>query len=163
MAIEADSSWKEHSTNAGAQGLKAARAMGILTYRNYGILAQKQADHNINKIDGYKASSYVIYQGEKLAARFNAFSYWLLTKTMDSHHLARGRGSTLIEILENIKQPVLIIGIDSDILCPLVEQRLIADHIPNSKLIEIDSAYGHDGFLVEAEKISKHIEEWLKE
>jgi homoserine O-acetyltransferase len=162
MAIEADATWKERSPDAGSLGLKAARAMGILTYRNYGILALKQSDNDTEKIDGYKASSYVIYQGEKLAARFNAYSYWLLTKTMDSHHLARGRGGNIIKILESVGQSTLIIGIDSDILCPLVEQRLLADHIPHSNLIEIDSAYGHDGFLVETEKISLHLGEWLK-
>jgi homoserine O-acetyltransferase len=162
MAIEADPSWREHSTTAGLQGLKAARAMGILTYRNYGILAQKQADGDTEKIDGYRAASYVIYQGEKLATRFNAYSYWLLTKAMDSHHLARGRGGNLVNVLESIRQPTLIIGINSDILCPLVEQRLLADHMPNAKLIVIDSAYGHDGFLVESEKISQHLESWLK-
>ena len=162
MAIEADASWKEHSPHAGLNGLKAARAMGILTYRNYGILAQKQADHDPEKIDGYRAASYVIYQGEKLAYRFNAYSYWLLTKAMDSHHIARGRGGNLGKVLESIKQPTLIIGINSDILCPLVEQKLLADHIPASRLVEIDSAYGHDGFLVESEKISLHLRDWLE-
>jgi len=37
LAIEADCTWKEPTTNAGAKGLKAARAIGMLTYRNYGI------------------------------------------------------------------------------------------------------------------------------
>jgi homoserine O-acetyltransferase/O-succinyltransferase len=161
MAIEADASWREHSVTAGLQGLKAARAMGILTYRNYGILAQKQVDQDPEKIEGYRAASYVIYQGEKLATRFNAYSYWLLTKAMDSHHLARGRGGNLAKVLESIRQRTLIIGINSDILCPLVEQKLLADHIPNARLIEIDSAYGHDGFLVESEKISFHLDQWL--
>jgi len=163
LAIEADMSWKDHSPTAGHKGLKAARAIGILTYRNYGILSQKQSDPDIEKLDNYKASSYVNYQGDKLVNRFNAYSYWLLTKAMDSHHLARGRGDNLELILHNITQRTLVVGIDSDILCPLQEQRFIAGHLPNSTLIEIDSAYGHDGFMVEAEKISKHLEEWMSE
>jgi len=113
------------------------------------------------KLDNYKASSYVNYQGDKLVNRFNAYSYWLLTKAMDSHHLARGRGGKLETTLNNITQRTLIIGIDSDILCPLHEQRFLAGHLPNSTLVEIDSAYGHDGFMVEAEKISRCLEEWL--
>lgn len=162
LAIEADASWKELSPDAGKKGLKAARAVGILTYRNYGILAQKQSDPDAEKLDNYKASSYVNYQGDKLVNRFNAYSYWLLTKAMDSHHLARGRNNKLESILNNITQTTLIIGIDSDILCPLHEQRFIAAHLPNATLIEIDSAYGHDGFMVEAEKISVHLGEWLR-
>jgi len=162
LAIEADDSWKDLSPDAGKKGLKVARAIGILTYRNYGILAQKQTDPDTEKIDGYKASSYVNYQGDKLVSRFNAYSYWLLTKAMDSHHLARGRGGHIETVLNNIRQTTLIIGIDSDILCPLHEQRLMAAHLPNATLVEIDSAYGHDGFMVEAEKISKHLAEWLE-
>lgn len=162
LAIEADSSWKDHHPQAGQKGLKAARAIGMLTYRNYGILVQKQTDPDTEKIDNFKASSYIIYQGNKLVNRFNAYSYWLLTKSMDSHHLARGRGGKLKSVLQNIKQRTLIIGISSDILCPLHEQAFMAEHIPNSTLIEIDSVYGHDGFIVEAEKISAALKNWLE-
>ena len=163
LAIEADASWKDKSPTAGQKGLKAARAIGILTYRNYGILARKQSDPDTEKLDNYKASSYVNYQGDKLVERFNTYSYWLLTKAMDSHHLGRGRAEKLDRILNSITQRTLIIGINSDILCPVEEQRFMASHIPNSKLIEIDSAYGHDGFMVEAEKISGYLREWLEE
>jgi len=161
LAIEADSSWLDHEPGAGGKGLKAARAMGILTYRNYGIFEKKQHDPDAEKIDNYKASSYINYQGDKLVARFNAYSYWLLTKAMDSHHIARGRGGNVDEILKQISQKTLIIGISSDILCPLDEQRHMNRQLPNSKLVEIDSVYGHDGFMVEAEKISLHLSEWM--
>jgi homoserine O-acetyltransferase/O-succinyltransferase len=163
LAIEADSSWKHETPEAGQNGLKAARAIGILTYRNYGILVQKQTDTDPEKLDNYRAASYINYQGDKLVKRFNAYSYWLLTKAMDSHHLGRGRGGDVEKLLKGIRQKTLLIGISSDILCPLQEQRHMQDHIPNSTLIEIDSAYGHDGFMVEAEKISKHLSEWLKQ
>ena len=161
LAIEADSSWKDMDEKAGARGLKAARAIGILTYRNYGILAKKQSDPDTEKIDGFKASSYVNYQGDKLVSRFNAFSYWLLTKAMDSHHLARGRGGRVETVLEQIKAKTLIIGINSDILCPFDEQRHIAEFLGDAALVEIDSAYGHDGFMVESEKITAQLQAWL--
>ena len=162
LAIEADATWKESTADAGKNGLKAARAIGILSYRNYGILVQKQTENDIAKIDDYRASSYVNYQGNKLANRFNAFSYWLLTKAMDSHHIARGRSADIESILRDINQKTLIIGINSDILCPLEEQHFLEQHIPNSTMVEIDSAYGHDGFMVETEKISKHLAEWME-
>ncbi len=162
LSIEADSSWKDMNAEAGQKGLKAARAIGMLTYRNYEILVQKQTDPDSEKIDNFKASSYINYQGEKLVNRFNAYSYWLLTKTMDSHHIARGRGGNVEVVLKNIRQKTLIIGISSDILCPLHEQELMATYIPNSTLIEIDSVYGHDGFIVEAEKISVALKDWLQ-
>jgi len=163
LAIEADSTWREHRQDAGSRGLKAARAIGILTYRNYRILHERQTDPDPEKIDNFKASSYIIYQGDKLAKRFNAYSYWLLTKAMDSHHLGRGRGGDLIKTLQSIDQPTLVMGIGSDILCPLDEQRFIAEHVPHADFIEIDSAYGHDGFIIETKQITEHLEQWLQQ
>jgi len=161
LAIEADSTWLEATPTAGSKGLKAARAIGILTYRNYGIMVQKQTDPDPEKLDNFRASSYIIYQGDKLVNRFNAYSYWLLTKAMDTHQLARGRGRSVEEILQSITQRTLIIGIGSDILCPLEEQRHIVQQLPNAQLAEIDSAYGHDGFMVEGAAIAKHLRDWI--
>ena len=161
LAIEADATWRGNSADAGTKGLRAARAIGVITYRNYGILVDKQTDPDFEKLDNYKASSYINYQGDKLVKRFNAYSYWLLTKSMDSHHLGRGRGGDTRIVLQGFKQKTLIIGISSDILCPLHEQEFLAQHIPNSTLIEIDSPYGHDGFITEATKISKALADWL--
>ena len=162
LAIEADATWKNESADAGKKGLRAARAVGILSYRNYGILVKKQTEEDIQKIDDYKASAYVNHQGNKLANRFNAYCYWLLTKAMDSHHIARSRSSTVENILKSIAQKTLIIGINSDILCPMEELHFLAKNIPRSTMVEIDSAYGHDGFLVEVEKISKVLGEWME-
>ena len=162
LAIEADPTWNSMDANAGAAGLKAARAIGMLTYRNYGIFQEAQTDPDPEKIDNFKASSYINYQGDKLVKRFNAYSYWLLTKSMDSHHLSRGRGMDLMAALDTIKIPTLIIGIKSDILCPLEEQRFMAAHLPNAKLVEIDSTYGHDGFIIETKQITTHLAPFLQ-
>ena len=161
LAVEADPTWNSQTAGGGQRGLKAARAIGVITYRNYGILVDKQTDPDPEKLDNYKASSYINYQGDKLVNRFNAYSYWLLTKSMDSHHLGRGRGGKPEKILQKFKQKTLIIGITTDILCPLHEQEFLAEHIPNSTLIKIDSPYGHDGFITEATKISKALRDWL--
>jgi homoserine O-acetyltransferase len=160
LAIEADSSWKNNLDDAGAKGLKAARAIGMLTYRNYETFAVQQTDDDNEKLDNFKASSYINYQGEKLVKRFNAQSYWLLTKSMDSHNLARGR-KKMENVLEKIKTKTLIIGMSSDILCPNAEQKFLAKHLPNSTLKIVDSSYGHDGFLIEWEKLTKIISRWI--
>ena len=134
----------------------------MLTYRNYAIFQEKQTDEDPEKIDGFKASSYIQYQGDKLVSRFNAYSYWLLTKSMDSHHLARKRGGDLIATLNTIQIPTFIMGINSDILCPLDEQRFMEAHMPNATLVAIDSLYGHDGFIIETKQITFHLSAWLK-
>ncbi len=144
------------------QDLKTARAIGMLTYRNYGIMVKHQTDPDHSKLDHFRASSYIHYQGDKLVKRFNAFSYWSLTKSMDTHHLGRGREGDVEVALQNILQRTLIIGISSDILCPVEEQRFMQRQLPNASLIEIDSAYGHDGFMVEGKLISAALDNWLK-
>ncbi|OQP60973.1 homoserine O-acetyltransferase [Niastella vici] len=161
LAIEADCTWKQDTPEAGQKGLKAARAIGMLTYRNYGIMVQKQTDPDTEKLDDYKAASYINYQGDKLVKRFNAYSYWLLTKAMDSHHIGRGRGGNVETMLESIQQRTLLIGITSDILCPLEEQRHMQQHLADCTLVEIDSVYGHDGFMVEVKKIGDVVGKWL--
>lgn len=161
LAIEADGTWRDHFPEAGRKGLKAARAIGLISYRNHGILVKKQLDPDHDKTDNYRASSYIEYQGEKLVNRFNAYSYWLLTKAMDSHNIARRRHAHIPEVLKTIMQRTLIFGIYSDILCPLVEQQFLVANMPNASLVAIDSAYGHDGFMVEATMISDEIKKWL--
>lgn len=160
MAIEADCTWQDASPEAGRKGLKAARAIGLISYRNHNILVKKQTDSDPDKLDDYKASSYVKYQGEKLVSRFNTHSYWILTKAMDSHHVARGRNASTAEVLKSVTQKTLVFGIHSDILCPLAEQEFLAKNIPDSRFITIDSAYGHDGFMVESEVISRYLADW---
>lgn len=162
LAIEADHTWRDPVPEAGRKGLKAARAIGLISYRNHGILVEKQVDPNPDKLEGHRAASYIEYQGEKLVNRFNAFSYWTLTKAMDSHNLARGRNTSLTAVLQSVKQRTLIIGIHSDILCPLSEQEFLARHLPAATLSAIDSAYGHDGFMVESASISAVVHRWLQ-
>ena len=161
LAIEADNTWKEHHPEAGIKGMKAARAIGMLTYRNYEVLVEKQTDPDVNKTDNFKASSYINHQGDKLVKRFNAYTYWMLTKAMDSHNIARGRAADLQTVLKTIPHKTLIMGVSTDILCPVQEQKFIAQNMPNANYIEISSSYGHDGFLVETEKITTHVNDWL--
>ena len=161
LAIEADNTWKEPQPDAGIKGMKAARAIGMLTYRNYEILVRTQRDKDVNKVDDFKAASYINHQGDKLVKRFNAYTYWMLTKAMDSHNIARGRAKNLETVLQSIHHKTLIIGISSDILCPVEEQMFMAENMPNASYFEITSAYGHDGFLVEVEKITEHVSSWL--
>jgi homoserine O-acetyltransferase/O-succinyltransferase len=161
LAIEADPTWKESDARAGMEGLKAARAIGMISYRHYDTFQETQSEKSPDKIDDFRAATYQRYQGEKLANRFNAFTYWLLSKMMDSHHVGRNR-SGVEEALKCIQARTLVIGIQSDILFPLQEQEFLAQHIPNATLEVITSIYGHDGFLVEFDQLKKIITHYFK-
>ena len=136
----------------GENGIDAARAIAMLSYRNYATFEATQTDEE-EKLENHRAASYQRHQGEKLRKRFSKESYFMLSKAMDSHHLGRGRNS-VETALKQITAETLVIGIDSDILFPVSEQKFLAEHIHNAKLEVISSLYGHDGFLIETEKIS---------
>ena len=161
ICIETDTTWKEKNETAGLNGMKAARGIALLSYRNYQTYQAAQTETDKNVYDDFKSESYQRYQGEKLAKRFNAFSYYFLSKGMDSHNIGRGRVSVQVA-LQSIKAKTLVIGISSDILFPPAEQEFIAKHIPGAGLRIIDSTYGHDGFLLEFEQIKNNITNFLQ-
>lgn len=161
MAIEADSTWKNNEPGAGIEGMKVARSIALLSYRHYETYGVSQLETDPGKIEKFKSESYQRYQGEKLARRFNAFSYYKLSLGMDSHNVGRGRG-TIKEALKLIKAKTLVIGISSDLLFPVEEQKFLATHISHAQYKEIHSFYGHDGFLLEYEAMEKIITDFLK-
>lgn len=168
MCIETDATWATKAQEAGLDGMKAARSIALLSYRNYDTynLTQprdkKTAWPVSHPFGGEAAESYQRYQGEKLAKRFNAFSYYRLGQAMDAHDLGRGRGS-VEEALNLIQAKTLIIGITSDLLFPPEEQIRIADGIPGAIYQLIESLYGHDGFLLEYEKIEHALRNFIRE
>lgn len=91
LAIQADQTFGEARDDAAIDGLKAARSIGLISYRNYKAYCKTQADTDNSKLENFKATSYQQYQGEKLVKRFNAYSYFILSKAMDNHNIERGR------------------------------------------------------------------------
>jgi homoserine O-acetyltransferase/O-succinyltransferase len=148
LAMEADQSFMANDPEGGKKGLKAARSIALISYRTVAAYNHTQKEDDDEKLTSFKAASYQAYQGEKLVKRFNPYSYWCLTCLSDTHNIGRGRGG-VINALKNIKAEVLCVGIKSDLLFPTEEQKLIAANNKNAEYVEIDSFYGHDGFLIE--------------
>ncbi len=161
MALETDPTFRTESTVAGQNGMKTARAIALLSYRNYDAYRQSQSEETNEKTDNFRASSYQNYQGDKLVKRFNAHVYWFLSKSMDTHNVGRGRKS-VVDALASIKAETLSIGITSDILFPPNEQKFLAEHIPGAIFREIESLYGHDGFLLETKQLTQFINQFYK-
>jgi homoserine O-acetyltransferase len=161
MSIEVDPTWRESRPDAGLDGMKAARATALISYRNYETyqITQYRTENALG--NHLRAISYQRYQGEKLAKRFNAYSYYILSEMMDSQDVGRNRGG-VIAALKQIKAKTLVIGIKSDALFPIIEQEFLAKHIPDASFQIIDSLYGHDGFLIESSLMTKAIRLWQK-
>ena len=163
LAIKADRSYYSNTEEGGRKGLAAARSIALLSYRGYEAYTNTQKDDTHDKITNYAAASYQRYQGEKLINRFNAYSYVRLLDAMDSHNVARNRTEKIEYTLNQIKAKTLVIGVISDILFPTIEQKFLAKHIKNATYTEIDSTFGHDGFLIETKKLTEVITNFYKE
>ena len=154
MAVEADPTFRECRTlKGGAAGLRTARAIALISYRSYQGYNSTQAEPDEDTLFAERAASYERYQGRKLSDRFDAYSYWYLTHSVDSHNIGRGRGG-VEAALRSIRARCVIVGIDSDALFPTQEQKFMARNLPGAEYPEITSAFGHDGFLLEYRQLS---------
>jgi homoserine O-acetyltransferase len=161
MAIAADGTWHEDDPRAGIEGMKAARAMGMISFRTYDTFQETQSEKTPDTFQNFRAATYQRYQGEKLANRFNAFSYYTLLNMMDAHHLGRQRAA-VPQVLRSIQAETLVVAIDSDLLFPVREQEVLAASIPNARLEIIHSKYGHDGFLIEFDQFKNILFSFLR-
>jgi homoserine O-acetyltransferase len=148
------------------RGLALARRMALLNYRSPTELNdrfERSWQSGVSPLGGggrYAVESYLDYHGNKFTRRFDANSYITLVDAMNSHDVGRGRGGTA-EALSRVTAKALILGIDSDRLFPVPDQRVIASHAPGN--IDgtvphvINSQFGHDGFLIEDRVVGAQI------
>jgi homoserine O-acetyltransferase len=162
MAIEADHTFGEPRDDAGAAGMACARSIALLSYRGATAynLTQPDMSPRTNVLFKRRVHSYQQHQGTKMCNRFNAYSYYRLTQAIDSQDIARGRGNYK-DVLRAFKPRALVVAITSDILFPPEDHQPFIDYIPNVTYHLIDSSYGHDGFLIEHEKLDKIIKDFL--
>lgn len=164
-AITGDPRWKNGNYLPGkgpVGGIAAARMMAMITYRTPENYNQKFGRKLQNEEGQFQVESYLNHQGQKLAKRFDAHTYIILTKAMDSHDISRGR-KDVARLLKRLEIPVQVIGISSDHLYPVFEQRDLAGRFPNGCYHEIDSPYGHDAFLIEFDQLNAIINPFTKQ
>ena len=167
QAIYADPNWNEGRYDRDAPpegGLSAARMMAMVSYRSrqsfesrFGRARMAANEHQ----DVFAVESYLRYQGQKLVDRFDANCYVHLTRQMDSHDVSRGRGG-YPDALRSIRQPTLVLGIDTDVLYPLEEQEELAAYLPDATLQIIEAEHGHDSFLIAFEQIDEVLRPWME-
>ena len=179
-AIRLDPRWRDgdyYGAEPGdgpAEGLEIARQLAQVTFRSDDVFTDRFGRALADRVEPgeafsiwhrFEVESYLDYHGEKLARRFDANSYLVIGKAMDLHDIARHRGS-FASALRRIDVPALSIGITSDILYPLYQQReihesLLAQGTP-SELHVIESAHGHDSFLIDLDQVGPPITKLLE-
>ncbi|PRC42121.1 homoserine O-acetyltransferase [Mycobacterium sp. ITM-2017-0098] len=170
-AIKSDPNWlggDYHDTGRSPEaGLEIARRFAHLTYRGEKELDDRFGnDAQLGEDPGtggrYAIQSYLEYQGRKLLARFDAGTYVALTDALSSHDVGRGRGG-VAAALRDCPVPTVVGGITSDRLYPLRLQAELAELLPGCDGLDVvDSAYGHDGFLLETDAVGKLIRRTLE-
>lgn len=162
IALQADPTLTDKNNDAGKKGLRGARAFALPFYRSHPSFKIRQSEDDINKLDDFKASSYVRYQGDKFVNRYDAHCYYKQLTALDTHNVGRGR-TNIKSALGRIVARTLAIGFSTDLLIPVVEQQYIAKHIPEGTYAEVETLFGHDAFLIEIDKIQAAIDHWKLE
>lgn len=145
------------------EGLGIARRIAHLTYRTelemdlrFGALGQEDGSGR------FQVASYLDHQAEKLQRRFDANTYIHLTEAMNTHDVGRGRGG-VGAALSRIKAETTVVAIDTDRLFPPRLQKEIVELTPTARPLEvISSPFGHDGFLIEVERVGEIIRTTLE-
>jgi homoserine O-acetyltransferase len=173
-AIRSDPAWRGgdyYGAGPGEgphRGMGLARRIGHLSYRSEPELAARfgrspQPGEDAFREGRYAVESYLDHHADKLARRFDAGSYVVLSEAMNHHDVGRGRGG-LAEALGRVRCKVSIAGIDSDRLYPLYLQQEMAELLPGRPDVTVvHSMYGHDSFLIESEAVGAFIRKALED
>ena len=154
MALRADPTFLQaQSIDGGREGLKCARSIALISYRSFEGYNFTQSEADDDTLFADRAGSYQRYQGEKLVQRgFDAYGYYYLTLALDSMNVGRGRGG-VPKALGAIKARCTVISIASDCLFPPKHGREVASQVSNAAYYEMNSIFGHDGFLIENDQL----------
>ncbi|MDE0886162.1 MAG: homoserine O-acetyltransferase [Myxococcota bacterium] len=174
QAVMADPDWNEgryYGKSFPHRGLRVAREMGTLTYRSgpewmerFG--RQRPRDCVPRLHEDFQVERYLAYQGDKFCLQYDPNSYLYISKAMDLFDIAdednsSGASPEGVDLphLKSIAAPALVIGVKSDILFPVWQQRELAHLLEDSgnrvTYVELDSPYGHDTFLIEVDRVGE--------
>ena len=155
------------------EGLEVARMVAQVTFRSDNVFTDRfgreladtaKVGDTIDMWQRFEVERYLEYHGTKLARRFDTNSYLAISKAMDLHDIARGRGA-LEHAMSRVRCPVLAVGISSDMLYPAYQQRQIAETTTTvggvAEYFEIDSPHGHDAFLINGDQLAGPVERFL--
>lgn len=166
----ADGDYYENEQGPG-RGLAIAREIALIHYRSDDEWKSRFGRDPLDRLDRFDAwgrfqvEGYLDHHGNKFPHRFDANSYLILNRTMDLHDVGRGRGGAL-KAFENFSGPTMTASISSDFLYLPSQQVELASVLGASERSctyhMIESIYGHDGFLVEHDKLAPLLLEFFE-
>lgn len=175
-AIKYDPNWNNGNYSADHvpdRGLAAARMLAHITYLSdesmslkFGRELQDTDSYSFDFHRDFAVESYLEHQGRRFVERFDANSYFYITRAMDYFDLAARAGGDLARAFASAKAAFLVVSFSSDWLFPTAESRKIVNALLKNRLnvsfCEIKSAYGHDAFLLEADVLGPMLRDFLR-
>ena len=151
-------------------GIKTARMLGHITYLSeehmdlrFGRKFQDEGS-KVEESVSFEVENYLQYKGEQFSELFDANSYILMTKVMDSYDA--GKDKTLVEALKDVKAEFLIVGFYSDWLYPPERGKEIQIAAMNnnirSSFVVLQGDHGHDSFLFNSKTYSNLITNFIE-
>ncbi len=172
-AIRGDAGWRggdyyDAATGEGPHvGLGIARQIAHTTYRSaleldkrFGRDAQPGEDPLAGN-GRYAVQSYLDHHARKLAWRFDANCYLVLTEAIMSHDVGRGRGGVAAALAAATAR-ALVVAVDTDRLYLPEQSEQMAAALPGADRVHyVRSDFGHDGFLVESDQVGAMVSAFL--
>jgi len=174
--IRSDPKWKKGNYKVGKPpitGQRLARKLGMITYRSAEEWIQRfgrERSTSHERIEDafvaeFAVESYLENHANKFTGAFDPNCYLYLSHASDLFDLAEYGGSLKSGFRRTKLQRTLIIGVTTDILFPLEQQRELAagfaDACMDTKFVELDCIRGHDSFLVEMDAFRPVLCEFL--
>ncbi len=175
--IRSDPKWKKGNYDVGdppITGQRLARKLGMITYRSaeeWAIRFGRERSTSHARIEDqfvaeFAIESYLESHGQKFTGAFDPNCYLYLSHASDLFDLAEYGGSLDCGFQRLDLERALVIGVRTDILFPLEQQRELANGISavcaDTTLVELDCIRGHDSFLVDMDAFRPVIWDFLK-
>jgi len=146
-------------------GLAIARMVGHVTYLSkegmrakFGRRLRDSGTRTFGLGREFEVESYLAYQGKRFVERFDANTYLYMTKAMDYFDWQPPAAGPLPRFL--------VLSFSSDWLFPTEQSREITwtlmERGADVTFAEVESAYGHDAFLLEVEQQAAFIRPFLE-
>ncbi len=181
QAVMADPDWREgryYGESFPHRGLRVAREIGTLTYRSgpewMERFGRQRSEDEVPRLDeDFQVESYLAYQGDKFCLQYDPNSYLYISKAMDLFDMRDDQAAQPSDPrrrparLSDVRCPALVVGVTTDLLFPVWQQRELAKLLevsaPRVEYLEIDSPYGHDTFLIEQARLGAALQDFLAE
>ncbi len=160
QAILADPDFRQGDYYGGAgpaRGLAVARMVGHITYMSDDSMREKFGRRRRTASDEsglFEVESYLRYRGGQFVSRFDANSYIVITRAMDTFDITADRDA-LEDCFARGDTRFLVLSFTSDWLYPSYQSQEIARALRSRNrdvaYVELQSSYGHDAFLLEAD------------